>query len=162
MTFDEARAVADELTLPSGDVWPIPILLQTHDLPHDTTLTLVHGEEIIGTLRLIEAFPIPLRGWAAKIYGTDDEKHPGVAAFYRAGAFAIAGDIDWRAKRRIAPAGIEWLTASEVRHEIARRGWSPVAGFQTRHPIHRPPEYLLPVPLPATPRPPIHPPPPLT
>jgi sulfate adenylyltransferase len=143
MTFDEARAVADELTLPSGEVWPIPILLQTDDLPHDTALTLVQGEKIIGTLRLIEAFPIPLREWAAKIYGTDDEKHPGVAAFYGAGAFAIAGDIDWRAERRSAPAGIEWLTASEVRNEIARRGWSRVAGFQTRNPIHRAHEYVL-------------------
>src|ERR1051325_8436157 len=80
MTFDEARAVVDDLALPSGEVWPIPILLQTDDLPSDTQLTLVHGDAIVGALRLIEAFPIPRREWAKKIYGTDDEVHPGVAA----------------------------------------------------------------------------------
>src|SRR5439155_25763131 len=73
MTFDEARAVVDELALPSGEIWPIPILLQTDELPHDTTLTLthrdVHGDAIVGSLRLIEAFPIPRREWAKKIYG---------------------------------------------------------------------------------------------
>src|SRR5258708_16558986 len=107
MTFDEARSVVDDLALPSGEVWPIPILLQTDDLPHDTTLTLVHGDgvdrdAIAGSLRLIEAWPIPLRAWAKKIYGTDDEQHPGVAAFYRGGRFAISGDGEWRPDRPLA------------------------------------------------------------
>ncbi len=148
MTFDEARSVVDGLALPGGEVWPIPILLQTDDLPHDTTLTLVHGdgtgrEAIAGSLRLIEAYPIPLREWAKKIYSTDDEQHPGVAAFYRGGRFAVAGDVEWRTDRRLVANGIEWSTATEVRAEIARRGWSRVTGFQTRNPIHRAHEYVL-------------------
>lgn len=148
MTFDEARSVVDDLALPSGEVWPIPILLQTDDLPHDTTLTLVHGDgihgdAIAGSLRLIEAWPIPLREWAKKIYGTDDEKHPGVAAFYRGGRFAVSGEVEWRTDRRLVANGIDWSTAAEVRGEIARRGWSRVTGFQTRNPIHRAHEYVL-------------------
>jgi sulfate adenylyltransferase len=152
MTFDEARSVVDDLALPSGEVWPIPILLQTDDLPHDTTLTLVHrdgkgdgvdGDAIAGSLRLIEAWPIPLREWAKKIYGTDDEQHPGVAAFYRGGRFAISGEVEWRTSREVVANGIGWSTAAEVRAEIARRGWSRVTGFQTRNPIHRAHEYVL-------------------
>jgi sulfate adenylyltransferase len=143
MTFDEARSVADDLALPSGEVWPIPILLQVDDLPHDTELTLVHGEAVVGSLRLIEAFSIPLREWAGKIYGTEDEQHPGVAAFYRGGAYAIAGEVEWRTHRGTVANGIDWLTAEETRAEIARRGWSSVTGFQTRNPIHRAHEYVL-------------------
>ncbi len=143
MTFDEARAVVDGLALPSGEVWPIPILLQTDDLPHDTTLTLVHGDAVAGSMRLIEAFPIPRREWAKKIYGTDDEAHPGVAAFYRGGAYAISGEVEWRADRRLVANGTAWDTAGEVRAEIARRGWSRITGFQTRNPIHRAHEYVL-------------------
>lgn len=143
MTFDEARAVVDELALPSGEVWPIPILLQTDDLPSDTHLTLVHGAAIVGSLRLSEAFPIPRREWAKKIYGTDDEAHPGVAAFYRGGAYAIAGEVEWRGDRKLVANGIGWRTAEEVRAEIARRGWTRVTGFQTRNPIHRAHEYVL-------------------
>ena len=142
-TFDEARSVVDELQLPSGDVWPIPILLQADDLPHDTDIELEHGGAIVGSLRLSEAFRIPLREWAAKIYGTDDENHPGVAAFYRGGAYAIAGDVEWNEDRAAVANGIDWLTADEARAEIGLRGWSRVVGFQTRNPIHRAHEYVL-------------------
>jgi sulfate adenylyltransferase len=143
MTCDEAQSVVDDLALPSGEVFPIPILLQTDELPHDATLALVHGDAIVGTLRMIEAYPIPRREWARKIYGTDDDAHPGVAAFYGGGAYAIAGEVEWRGDRRLVAGGIEWHTAAEVREEIARRGWSRITGFQTRNPIHRAHEYVL-------------------
>src|SRR5947199_6794789 len=115
MTHDEAQSVVDELALPSGEVFPIPILLQTDELPHDATLALVHGDAIVGTLRMAEAYPIPRGDWAQKIYGTDDDSHPGVAAFYRGGAYAIAGEVEWRGDRRLVANGIEWDTAAEVR-----------------------------------------------
>lgn len=143
MTFDEAQSVVDSLELPSGDVFPIPILLQTDDLPVETELTLVHGDAIVGTLRLIEAYEIPRREWAKKIYGTDDEAHPGVAAFYRGGAYAIAGDVTWNGDRDLVANGIAWRSADEVRAEIQRRGWSRITGFQTRNPIHRAHEHVL-------------------
>ena len=154
MTFDEARSIVEQLELPTGEVWPIPILLQTDDLPSDTALTLVHGDAIVGSLRLTEGFRIPLREWAKKIYGTDDEKHPGVAAFYEAGPCAIAGEVEWHGRPasvaaaktppfRAVANGIDWLTAGEARAEIERRGWKRVAGFQTRNPIHRAHEYVL-------------------
>jgi sulfate adenylyltransferase len=143
MTFEEARSVVDDLAQPSGEPWPIPILLQTDELPHDTALELVHGGAVAGALRLIEAFPIPHAEWARKIYGTDDLSHPGVEAFFRGGAYAIAGEIEWRGERRRVAGGIGWETAAEVRAEIARRGWSRVTGFQTRNPIHRAHEYVL-------------------
>ena len=150
MTFDEARGVVDELALPTGETWPIPILLRSDTLPHDTSLALLHGDAIVGSLELIEGYRIPLREWAAKIYGTDDEKHPGVAAFYAEGGYAIAGEIEWNGDRGRVASAIHWLTATESRQEIARRGWSRVAGFQTRNPIHRAHEYVLRVALEVT------------
>ncbi len=143
MTFAEARSVVERFELPTGEVWPIPLLLQTDDLPSDTALTLVHGDAIVGRMRLSEGFRVPLREWAAGIFGTDDEKHPGVAAFYAAGSFAIAGNVEWLGQRRDVANGIEWLTAEESRAIIKRRGWRRVAGFQTRNPIHRAHEYVL-------------------
>ena len=143
MTCDEAQSVVDDLALTSGEVFPIPILLQSDELPHDAELALVHGDAIVGALRMAEAYPIPRRRWAKKIYGTDDDSHPGVAAFYGGGAYAIAGEVEWRGDRRLVANGIEWDTATEVRAEIARRGWSRVTGFQTRNPIHRAHEYVL-------------------
>ncbi len=138
MTFDEARSVVDDFALPTGETWPIPILLQTDDLPSDASIVLEHEGEFVGRLRLIEGFRIPLREWAKKVYGTDDANHPGVAAFYGAGSYAIAG----HPVEAQAPLGTA-LTARETRDEIARRGWRRVAGFQTRNPIHRAHEYVL-------------------
>jgi sulfate adenylyltransferase len=143
MTFDEARSVVEGLALPTGEVWPIPILLQSDDLPHDSSLALVYGDAIVGSLRLSEAYRLPLREWSKRVFGTDDEKHPGVAAFVSGGNFAIAGEVEWRGDRRLVANGIGWLTADETRAEIGRRGWSRVAGFQTRNPIHRAHEYVL-------------------
>ncbi len=154
MTFDEASSVVERLALPTGEVWPIPILLQTNDLPSDTTVTLVHRDTIAGSIQLTEGFRIPLREWAKKIYGTDEEKHPGVAAFYAAGPYAIAGRVEWYGRPasgsapktpafRAVANGIDWLTAAEARAEIESRGWKRVAGFQTRNPIHRAHEYVL-------------------
>lgn len=150
MTFDEARSVVDELALPSGETWPIPILLRSDTLPHDASLTLVHDDAIVGSLRLEEGYRIPLREWAAKIYGTDDEKHPGVAAFFAEGSYAIAGEVEWHGDRHRVANGIDWLTAAESRDRIARRGWLRVAGFQTRNPIHRAHEHVLRVALEVT------------
>lgn len=143
MTFEEARSVVERLELPTGEVWPIPLLLQTDDLPRAVDLTLVHGDAIVGTLRLAEGFRIPQREWAKAIYGTSDAAHPGVAAFYAAGAFAVAGEIEWHAEPKEAIHGATWLTPAEVRAAIERRGWRRVTGFQTRNPIHRAHEYVL-------------------
>lgn len=150
MTFDEARSVVEGLELPGGEVWPIPLLLQADDLPAEPNLSLVHGDAIVGTLRLQEGFRIPLRDWAKKIYGTDDQNHPGVAAFHAAGEFAIAGEVEWRGTPGSVAGGADWLTAAAVRAEIAERGWKRVAGFQTRNPIHRAHEYVLRVALEVT------------
>jgi len=144
MTFDEARSVVENLELPTGETWPIPILLQSDDPPAGTDLELVYDDAVVGSLRLDEGFRIPLREWAKKVYGTDDAKHPGVAAFYEGGHHAIAGAVEWLApSRNIVANGIDWLTAGETRAEIERLGWKRVAGFQTRNPIHRAHEYIL-------------------
>jgi sulfate adenylyltransferase len=143
MTFEEARSTVERFELPTGEVWPIPILLQTDDLPHDSDLTLLHDDAVVGRLKLAEGFKVPLREWATRIFGTDDAEHPGVAAFYAAGPFAVAGDVEWLGDRSRVASGIDWLTADESRAAIESRGWRRVAGFQTRNPIHRAHEYVL-------------------
>jgi sulfate adenylyltransferase len=143
MTFEESRSVVERLELPTGEVFPIPILLQTDDLPSDATIALVHGDAIAGRLHLVEGFRIPLREWSAKIFGTDDLAHPGVAAFHQAGSFAVAGAVEWFGRRGAVAQGIDWLTPAQSRSEIEKRGWKRIAGFQTRNPIHRAHEYVL-------------------
>ncbi len=148
MDLPTAHSVVEEMRLPSGMLWPLPVLLQADlvsvaaILPgHEVVLR--YGKVSLGTLEVEDKFAIPLRNWAAKIFQTTDETHPGVKAFLSGGEVALAGRINWFGDPCVAGGDRHWLTPEETRAQIAQRGWQSVAGFQTRNPIHRAHEYVL-------------------
>ncbi len=80
------------------------------------------------------------------VFRTDDNAHPGVAQVNKEGDVCLAGPVDV-VTTCIDPTGPESfldhrLTPAQTRDEFAKRGWSTVAAFQTRNPIHRAHEYL--------------------
>ena len=79
----------------------------------------------------------------AQVFGTDDDAHPGVAAFKAAGDTLIAGPIEVL-NFSYFPGDFPatFRTAVELRAEIAERGWNRVVAFQTRNPMHRAHEEL--------------------
>ena len=147
MNHDSARSVVQHLTLPQGTLWPLPVLLQVE--PSEAqgaapgkTLALRYAGSILGTLQIEERFAPP-KEWAREMFKTEEEAHPGVAAFLSAGGAALAGSIEWIGDNRALKLDSDWHTPAETRAEFARRGWKRVAGFQTRNPIHRAHEYVL-------------------
>ena len=143
MTHREARCVVESLALPSGEVWPLPILLRTARtsvLHRGARIPLRYGGRAVGAITVSEWFSVP-PSWAAAIYGTDDVAHPGVAAFVKGPQTAVAGAVEWFADG--SSAGFGGLTPAETRAAIAARGWTTVVAFQTRNPIHRAHEYIL-------------------
>ena len=78
-----------------------------------------------------------------QVFGTDDDAHPGVAAFKAAGDTLIAGPIEVL-NFSYFPGDFPatFRTAVELRAEIAERGWDRVVAFQTRNPMHRAHEEL--------------------
>ena len=155
MGYDAARSVSKDMRLPGGVLWPIPVLLQvTADqadrLGPGTGVALSYSGTVVATLRVEERFAVPRREWTKEIFQTDDEAHPGVAAFLRAGGIALAGPVEWLGDPSVLGLDARWRRPAEVRVEIAHRGWQSVAGFQTRNPIHRAHEYVLRVALEVT------------
>ena len=148
MNFDTARSVVEEMRLPNAMLWPLPVLLQVERvsaasiLPGDEVALRYEGA-LLGILKVEDRSAIPLRDWAAKIFQTGDETHPGMKAFLNGGEVALGGPVEWFGDPRIHGADRHWLTPEQTRAEIARRGWRTVAGFQTRNPIHRAHEYVL-------------------
>jgi sulfate adenylyltransferase len=143
MDHREARSVVESISLPSGELWPLPILLRTSHtsvLRRGARIPLRFDGRAVGAITVSNWFAVP-RAWAAAIYGTEDLAHPGVAAFLDAPETAVAGEVEWFADRRAL--GFEGLTPAETRAVIAQRGWSTVVAFQTRNPIHRAHEYIL-------------------
>lgn len=148
MTFDAARSAVEGLRLPDGTLWPFPILLQMDGalasaMRTGETIAFRYGEALLGALQLEEKFSVPRAEWASNIFKTDDNAHPGVAAFLNAGEIALAGPIEWFGEPLALGLDGHWLTPAQTRAEIAGRGWKSVAGFQTRNPVHRAHEYVL-------------------
>ena len=147
MNHDTARSVVHDLALPGGIPWPLPVLLQVGRLEAEsrtpgTTVALRYGEHLVGTLQIEERFAPP-KEWTRDVFKTDEEAHPGVAAYLSAGEAALAGSIEWLDDNQALKLDGSWRTPTETRAEFALRGWQSVAGFQTRNPIHRAHEYVL-------------------
>lgn len=143
MTREEALSVAQEMRLPTGEVWTIPILLQFRERPKvgpGDTVALVHGRERVALLHVTDAYELDLRALAQKVFGTESEAHPGVARLYAKGPYVLGGRVEVLKPR---PRGLLEKTPEEVRAFFRERGWRKVVAFQTRNAPHRAHEYLI-------------------
>ncbi len=156
MNLEEAQSVADNMTLPNGLMWPTPILnivpaaRLTDGIESDARIALrdpnVEGhpvlavQEVAAIEKLSEAQRADL---LAKVFGTSDPEHPGVAAFAAQGDRVISGPIQVP-NLSYFPVDFPdtFRTAGQIRTEIQSRGWNQVVAFQTRNPMHRAHEEL--------------------
>ena len=142
------RSVIAETRLASGMIWPIPVALGLTDeqkkaVGKSDAVTLADGERDLAVLRIDEMFSPDLAAESRAVYGTEDRKHPGVAAIHERGATLVGGKIDAIARVEYDDFNEARLAPAETRALFAERGWRTVAAFQTRNPIHRAHEYLL-------------------
>lgn len=127
--------------------WTIPILL---DVPPDKADTIEIGEVValysmdnglVGTIEVREKFRLDKKYLAEKVYGTTDDKHPGVKRTYSLGDVFIAGPVEVFDKKVIDFEEYN-LLPQQTRAIFEERGWKRIVAFQTRNPIHRAHEYL--------------------
>jgi sulfate adenylyltransferase len=147
MTKDEYDSVIDDMRLPNGLPWSIPVTLPVDDrtaagLKEGQEIALMDGEHLMGIMTIAEKFPADVEREAREVYRTTEEAHPGVARLYRQGNWLLGGEIFMLN----GPKNIEF---PELRHEpaqtrrmFASRGWRRIVAFQTRNPIHRAHEYI--------------------
>lgn len=155
MGADECKSVVSEMHLPGGVPWTIPVVLTADPSFADS---LGDGEEIAlvdpegiprAILEVRERFAVDRRAEAARVYGTDEEAHPGVAALYASREVRLSGPVTVLS---LSPGEFpdDRLEPAQTRAEFERRKWSTVTAFQTRNPIHRAHEYLTKVALEIT------------
>jgi sulfate adenylyltransferase len=145
---DDYEAVVTEMRLASGTLWPIPVTL-TVSADHEAATTRAERlllespeGETVGWMELHERFGFDPLKEVRHVYGTEEEKHPGVARVRSAGTVNLAGPL--RILRdAVQPPYPGYLSEPlEARAEFRRRGWRTVVAFQTRNPIHRAHEYI--------------------
>jgi sulfate adenylyltransferase len=148
MTREQYRAVVEDMRLPDGLPWTMPITL---DITREQAEALRPGTEAalaepdgtpLAVISIEDIFEYDREREAERVYRTTDAAHPGVAALYAQGDLLVGGRIT--AFRR--PSNREFLKyrldPKETRAEFERRGWRRVVGFQTRNPVHRAHEYI--------------------
>ena len=85
MVESELEGVLDDYKLPSGDIWPLPIILQVDeekwkDLKHGMSIALKRKgfDEVIGILHIRDLCKMDFVSVAQRWFGTTDLEHPGV------------------------------------------------------------------------------------
>ena len=138
------NGVVENMRLADGTLWPMPITL---DVAADFADGLKIGQDIslrdqegviLATMTVTDRWSPDKHREAEKVYGADDDAHPGVNYLHNT-AFPVylGGPVvgiqqpvhyDFRARRD---------TPNELRAYFRKLGWHKVVAFQTRNPLHR-------------------------
>jgi sulfate adenylyltransferase len=151
MSHADWKGVCSDLRLENGLFWPIPITLS---VDASASAAVAEGQEIalfgpdpsapVATMRVVEKYRIDKSYECKAIFGTTDLAHPGTAMVANQGPLNLAGPVKVLSDGGFPARYPEiYLTPSQTRALFAARGWSTVAAFQTRNPMHRSHEYLV-------------------
>jgi len=151
---DYERSVR-EMRLASGTLWPVPITLsvtkeEAAGISEGDRVALVDpdsNDTVVGAMTVEDKFEYDKRVEAREVFGTDDEAHPGVAKVYAQGEVLLGGPIEAYSEGGYPERFPAFARPAETRALFESKGWSTVAAFQTRNPIHRSHEYLTKVAL---------------
>jgi sulfate adenylyltransferase len=151
MGYADWKGSVETCTMADGTFWPIPITLSTSTELADTLsigeeVALVDDEsgELMGSMMIDEKYSIDKGHECREVFKTDDPKHPGVLMVMNQGDINLAGPVKVFSEGTF-PTEFEgiYMTPAETRKMFEDNGWSTVAAFQTRNPMHRSHEYLV-------------------
>jgi sulfate adenylyltransferase len=98
---------------------------------------------ILATMKVTEKYAIDKAHECATVFKTTDLEHPGVKMVMEQGEINLAGPIKVLSLGGFPETYGELLMSpKETRALFESYGWSKVAAFQTRNPMHRSHEYL--------------------
>jgi sulfate adenylyltransferase len=144
LTQAEYDGVLDNMRLPDGTLWPMPITL---DVSAEFAETVETGETIalrdregvlIATLEISDKWQPDKAREAQLAFGSEDLKHPAVNYLMN-----VAGPVYLGGKLRGVEPPMHYDfkllrdTPAELRGRFRKLGWRKVVAFQTRNPLHR-------------------------
>ena len=150
MTHADWQGVCDGMKTASGLFWPIPITLSAGKAAAESvrtgaTIALIDPDsgEPLATMTVTEKYAIDKAHECATVFRTTDLAHPGVKLVMEQGDVNLAGPIRVLSTGDFAGRyGALFMTPAQTRTLFTSLGWSRVAAFQTRNPMHRSHEYL--------------------
>ncbi|MBM3252447.1 MAG: sulfate adenylyltransferase, partial [Candidatus Omnitrophica bacterium] len=148
MDKKELESVLKNYRLPSGIIWPLPVVLQIKQqqaqefkIGEDIALVLKDTSDIYAVLHIEEIYTYDLDKIAKETFGTNDSNHPGVQSLKKQGDCFLSGKIGL-IKRLPSKYKHYELTPLQIRTIFENKGWSRVVGFHTRNVAHRVHEHI--------------------
>ena len=150
MAHADWQGVCDGYRTANGLFWPIPITLSTDEATaatfhtgKDVALADPENGEILATMKVTEKYKINKAHECATVFRTTDAEHPGVKMVMEQGEVNLAGPVKVLSQGGFPERyGALYMTPAQTRAVFEANGWSTVAAFQTRNPMHRSHEYL--------------------
>jgi len=149
MAQADYESVLSSMRLTNGLVWSLPVVLSAKSEEHTrltpgTKLALVDGQgRALAIMELEDCYPVDPDYEAERVLRTRDKAHPGVQYLQSIWPVYLGGRITLFSRPEHCRFGRYRLEPKETRVLFEAKGWSTIAGFQTRNPIHRAHEYLL-------------------
>jgi sulfate adenylyltransferase len=144
------KGVCDKYKMADGTFWPVPVTLSAstefaNSLKKNEEITLVDEESgsVMATMKVTEKYTIDKAHECKQIFRTVDMEHPGVKKVMGQPDVNLAGPVKVLSEAHYAETfkGI-YMTPAQTRKIFEDKGWSKIAAFQTRNPMHRSHEYL--------------------
>lgn len=151
MGHDDWHGCCKEMRLASGVFWPIPITLSCSKEMADSIaigedVSLADGEtgEILGIINVAEKYEIDRAFECENVYRSTEPAHPGVQKVMEQAEVNLAGPVRVISESHYPDRYTDlYLHPSQSRELFESKGWSQVAAFQTRNPMHRSHEHLV-------------------
>ncbi|NOR15425.1 MAG: sulfate adenylyltransferase [Candidatus Aminicenantes bacterium] len=149
MGQEDYNSVVDTMHLVDGTLWPIPITLSVSpdqaaklSIGSEIALRDDESDELMGMMEIREKYPYDKHKEARLVFRTEDEAHPGVAKIFAQEDILLAGPLKAFSEGPYPDIyGDRYARPAETRAIFSENGWSTIAAFQTRNPIHRSHEY---------------------
>ena len=138
---EDFESVVSRGRLASDLPWTIPIVL---DVDRETANKMKDSGDValavdgsnFAVLHVEEVYTFDKEKTAKGVYGTTDEKHPGVAKTKALKEFLVGGKIDYFKRPEETPVRRYRKTPKETREIFEKAGWKTIVGFQTRNVPH--------------------------
>lgn len=143
LTEKDYRSVMDNMTLSTGELWPMPI---TFSVPSADVKTLKTKDHIVlqdknltpvAKLHISDIYKPDLHEECSKVFGTTDTNHPYVSILLAdQDVFYVGGKVEQLSA--IPHYDFQDLrnTPAQIRGFKASSKWDHMLGFQTRNPMH--------------------------
>ncbi len=151
MKREDVDGICKNMTLASGYVWSIPIVFDLSDdeiksmgIKEGDRLLLKYQGQPFAVFDIEEIYSYDKQFMAKSVYGTDDDKHPGVKRTYQYKDKFLGGKVTLINPPQINPPFDKfWYPPEKSRERFKEMNWKRAIAHQTRNVPHTGHEWLM-------------------